>query len=260
MNRTIRTCIVSLSLAGVFGALALAPARIAFADDAPSHGHEHHHGDRQGLLGASLKLTSLTPQQRTSIEQLVDQRRAASAPVRHADAQVLGVLAHQVEQASIDAQGLAATLNVEKGAATAELAVERDGLNRLHGILTPAQRGELVDAIEGHWHARHGHADGGAGGQPNGHHGDALGLTAQQRTQIAANLRAEGPTGQGATFRGMLEAFRGNAFDANGFAMGVAPGERAEKLAQAMVPVLSPAQRATFANRLRARAAHESHG
>jgi Spy/CpxP family protein refolding chaperone len=258
--RALRTGIVSLALAAVVGAAALVPARAAFADD--TAGHHHHHGHRQGLLGAAGKLDSLTADQRSSIEQLIAQSRDARTPVRQADAQVLEVLAHQVEQASIDPQGLAPTLSLEQTAATNESAVERDALNRLHAILTPAQRGQLVDGIEAHFHAGRGHADGGASGEGSpgagrGEHG--LGLTPAQKAQIAANLRAEGGANPGAPMRGMLEAFRGDAFDAGTFLSVVAPGERAEHLAEAMVPVLSPAQRATLANHLRTRAAHESH-
>jgi Spy/CpxP family protein refolding chaperone len=260
MNRTIRTGIASLALAGAVGALALVPARVAFAEDAGAAQGEHHHHGHQGLLGAALKLDSLTADQRSSVEQLIQQRRTASAPVRQADSQVLQVLAHQVEQASINPQGLAPTLNIEKGAVATETAVERDALNRLHGILTPVQRGQLVDAIEAHFHGGHQHADAGTGGPGTGWQGGGHGLdlTAQQRAQIRANLQAEGPTGQGAHMRAMLEAFRGDTFDATGFVTPVGPGERAERFAEAAVPVLSPTQRATFANHLRARAAHES--
>jgi Spy/CpxP family protein refolding chaperone len=226
---------------------------MAYAEDAPAHAH-HHHGHRQGLLGAALTLDSLTPQQRAAIEGLIQQDRAARAPVRKADVPVLEALAHQVEQASIDPQGLAPTLDVEKAAEAAEVVVERGSLNSLHGLLTPSQRAQLVDGIESHQHVHHDRADAGAGHV--GEHG--LGLTPEQRAQIAANLRAEVTSGHRGQMRAMLGAFRGDTFDASQFVMGVAPGERAERLAQAMVPVLTPAQRAILASHLRTRASHES--
>jgi Spy/CpxP family protein refolding chaperone len=260
MNRIFRNTAAVLSLAGLVGALGLGVARTAHADDAAPHAHHGHHGHRQGLLGAALRLDSLTPDQRASIEQLIAQRRTARTPVRQADAQVLEVLAHQVEQASIDPSGLAPTLTAEKTAATAELGVERDTLNRLHSILSPAQRGALVDGVEAHVRSfRQDHADAGVGAAPGGgHDGHGLGLTPDQRAQIAANLRAEGLPGQMGQARAMLEAFRGDAFDASSYLHAIVPGEHAEHLAQAMVPVLTPAQRAQFANRLRTRASHES--
>jgi hypothetical protein len=56
----------------------------------------------------------------------------------------------------------------------------------------------------------------------------------------------------------MLQAFRGDSFDATAFVRAHDRGERIEKLAAAAVPVLTPAQRATLADQLRRRAAHES--
>jgi hypothetical protein len=82
-------------------------------------------------------------------------------------------------------------------------------------------------------------------------------LSPQQRATIRANLKAEGGQFRG-QFHALLEAFRGDSFNASAFVTGFVPGERAERLAEAMVPVLTPAQRATFADRLRARASHES--
>ena len=259
MNRIFRN-VASLSLAGLMGAVALLPARAAFADDAGQPQVQHHrHGHREGLLGAALQLDSISASQHTAIEQLVAERRTAEGPVRQADAQVLEVLAHQVEQASVDLQGLAPTLNVEKGAVAAEGNVERDVLNHLHGILTPAQRGQVADALEARFHG-HGAADAGAPGGERGGNGHGLGLTDAQKAQIRANLQAEAPLAHAGRTRmhDMLEAFRGDSFDASAFVNVVAPGQRAERLAQAMVPVLTPAQRATLAARLRARASHES--
>jgi Spy/CpxP family protein refolding chaperone len=281
MNRWIRTVGVFGALAG---ALAWVPVGVAFADDAAPaqgahHGHKGHH--REGLIHEALKLDSLTSDQRTAIDKLVDQKRAASAPVRAADAQVLTALAKQVEQATVDANALAPVLAGETSAATAESAAERDLLNQLHGILTPAQRNQLVDRVEAkagrmHAWARDAGAPGGAGGPgaghgfagggPHGPWGHALGLTPAQKAQIAANLHAGGsfdggfgPGGPGHGARkAAVESFRGDAFDGGSLAKVEHRGEMAERIAAAMVPVLTPAQRAALANTLRERAAHET--
>ncbi|HEY4014767.1 MAG TPA: Spy/CpxP family protein refolding chaperone [Polyangiaceae bacterium] len=277
MNRWIRTIGVFGVLAGT---LALVPAGVALADDASSaqgahHGHKGHH--REGLIHEALKLDSLTSAQRTAIEKLVDQKRAASAPVRAADAQVLTALAKQVEQATVDANALAPVLAGETSAATAESAAERDILNQLHGILTPAQRSALVDRIEAragrmHAWARDAGAPGAAGSEgfagrgPHGPWGHKLGLTAEQKAQIAANLHASGsldggfgPGGPGHGARkAAVESFRGDTFDGGSLAKVEHRGEMAERLAAAMVPVLTPAQRSALANTLRERAAHET--
>jgi Spy/CpxP family protein refolding chaperone len=277
MNRTIaRTITFGVTLASLAGAVALVPAGVAFAQQntsttQPAH---KHHGHKMGLVGAALKLDSLTDAQRTAIQQLVQTRKTAEVPVRQADAQLLTALATQVEQASIDRAALAPNLTARDTAATAARGVDLDTVQKLHDLLTAAQRGQLVDAIE----ARGGHgADGGAGfghGKGGGRLGmiaQKLGITDQQKQQIIANLRAERgaspDAGARPDFRGAgkawLEAFRGDTFNASASAPNFAPmmehrADRMEDLLTAAVPVLTPAQRSQLATHLRTRAAHES--
>jgi Spy/CpxP family protein refolding chaperone len=205
-----------------------------------------------------------------AIEQLVQTRRSAETPVRQADAQLLTALAQQVEQAAINRAALTPSVTARENAALAARTVDLDTVQKLHDLLTPAQRGQLVDGIEAHFQ---GHAGKGERG-----HGDRLGmiakklgLTDQQKAQIAANFRAErqaeGDSGQHPDFRGAgrawLEAFRGDTFNAsasapNGTQMMERRANKMEDLLAAAVPVLTPAQRAELASHLRARAAHES--
>jgi Spy/CpxP family protein refolding chaperone len=274
MNRRIAR-IVTLAL--LSSAAALVPARAAFAQPPADTGSPgRHHGHREGLLGAALKLDSLTPAQRTAIEQLEQTRRTAETPVRQADAQLLTVLAQQVEQASINRSALAPTLSARESASVTARAAHLDTVQKLHDLLTPAQRGQLVDAAEARFQA---HAD--AGKSDAGHRdhdglgkiAENLGLTDQQKTQILANLHAEHPAsgdaGARPNFRGggkaWLESFRGDAFNANAAPTHLPQqiehrANHMENLLAAAVPVLSQAQRAQLATHLRARAAHESHG
>ncbi len=273
MNRWIARIVTLASLAG---AVALVPAGVAYAQQAATSPHEGHRmGHRMGLIGDALKLDSLTPAQRTSIEQLAQTRRTAEIPVHQADAQVLTVLAQQVEQAAINRQALAPTVSARESAALAARGVDLDTVQKLHDLLTPAQRGQLVDAVEAHFQGHQGgwKADGGPG--PGGHLGEIakkLGLTDQQKAQIASNLRAERQAeGAGAPhpdFRGAgkawLESFRGDAFNASASAPNAQQmmehrANRIEDLLTAAVPVLTPSQRSELASHLRARAAHESH-
>jgi Spy/CpxP family protein refolding chaperone len=273
MNRWIARIVTLASLAG---AVALVPAGVAYAQQAATSPHEGHRmGHRMGLIGDALKLDSLTAAQRTSIEQLAQTRRTAEIPVRQADAQVLTVLAQQVDQAAINRQALAPTVSARESAAVAARSVDLDTVQKLHDLLTPAQRGQLIDAVEANFqaHAGGGKADGGAG-----HHGrlgeiaKKLGLTDQQKAQIASNLRAErqaeGAAAPHPDFRGAgkawLESFRGDAFNASASAPNAPQmmehrANRMEDLLTAAVPVLTPTQRAAVASHLRARAAHESH-
>jgi Spy/CpxP family protein refolding chaperone len=256
-----------VTVASLTGAVALVPAGIAFAQQAPASSQQSpHRGHRMGLIGEALALSSLTPAQRTAIEQLAQTRRAADAPVRQADAQVLTVLAQQVEQASIDRQALAPTVQARESAAATARTVDLGTVQKLHDLLTPAQRGQLVDAAEARMS---GHA-----GNGRGDHlakvAEELGLTDQQKQQIATNLRAErtagGDAGSHVDHRGAgrawLESFRADTFSPS--ASGASAkfehrADRMEDLFTAAVPVLSPTQRAQLASHLRARAAHESH-
>jgi Spy/CpxP family protein refolding chaperone len=272
MNRWINRIV---TVASLVGAVALVPAGVAYAQQAATSQHEgHHKGHRTGLVGAALKLDSLTPAQRTAIEQLAQTRRTAEVPVRQADAQVLTVLAQQIEQASINRAALAPTVSARETAAVAARNVDLDTVQKLHDLLTPAQRGQLIDGIEAHFqgHADAGKGEGGHGGGHLGMIAKKLGLTDQQKAQIASNLRAErqaeGTPAQRPDFRGAgkawLESFRGDAFSASASAANAPQmmehrANRMEDLLTAAVPVLTPAQRSELATHLRARAAHESH-
>jgi Spy/CpxP family protein refolding chaperone len=263
MNRWIHRLV---TFASITSALALVPAGVALAQDAQPQGQAHpgeHHrrGRHQGVFGAALKLESLSSEQRSQVEQLVQARRAASAPVRQADAQLLTVLAQQVESAKVDAQAQTPSLAAEQAAQTSEVQVDRATLARLHAILTPAQRNQLVDAIEARAAQGHQDAEGRTHVTGNGFGGARLGLTPEQKAQIRANL-GEAPRGERKVERGpmhaALESFRGESFDASAVARVQPKGEREARLTNAMIPVLTPNQRTTLATHLRNRAAHES--
>ena len=110
--------------------------------------------------------------------------------MRQADAQVLTVLAQQVEQGKVNPQAVAPSLSAERSAALAELQVDQSTLAQLHSILTPAQRNQLVDAVEARM------AQGGQRWEGKGQGGGGkLGLSAQQKAEIKANLQASRPQG-----------------------------------------------------------------
>jgi Spy/CpxP family protein refolding chaperone len=265
MNRWIARIV---TLASISGAVALVPAGVAFAQQAnDASAPSKHHGHREGLIGAALKLDSLTPAQRTSIEQLVQTRRTAEVPVRQADAQVLTALAQQVEQASIDRNAVAPMVTARDSAAVAARTVDLDTVQKLHDILTPTQRGQLIDGIEAHF-AGNGR---GPGHGRLGMIAKKLGITDQQKAQIMANLRAENPSRGDAGARpdvraqgkAWLDSFRGDTFTASTAGANIpqrveARAEHMEDLLSAAVPVLTSSQRSELATHLRNRAAHES--
>lgn len=270
---------MKLSLRSVFSfvtiatAMSLVPAA-AFAQEGPAqqpvagkHFRHHRGGHKAGLVGAALELDSLTPAQRTQIESLVQARKAASVPVRQANAQVLTVLAQQVEDGKVDEQALAPSVAAERAASMGATRVDQITLAQLHSILTPAQREQLVDGMEARMASMKEHRGEGRRfqGKGRGEGGAAmgkLGLSPEQKAQIKANLEASRPAspprGEKGARKVALESFKGDAF--NPAAMGHAgnPGMREVRLTTAMIPVLTPNQRATVATHLRTRAAHET--
>jgi len=146
MNRWISKVV---TVASVVGALSMGVGGLALANEqgASQHGEHgrHHHG---GLVQAALELDSLKPEQRSQIEQIESQRKAAEVPVRQANAAVLTQLAKQVEQDHIDRAGLKDSLTVEEAAAQAARNVDVNTLVQLHGLLSAQQRNQLVDGIE----------------------------------------------------------------------------------------------------------------
>lgn len=261
MKLSLRTLVGFVTLAS---AVALVPAT-AFAQDepapSPAHAQRHAHraGHSKGLVGAALKLDSLTPQQRGQIEQLAAARKASAVPVRQADAQLLTTLAQQVEAGNVDRAALAPSLAAERNAAMGAARVDQVTVAQLHSILTPEQRNQLVDEVE----AKAGQEGQGGRGW-KGKRGEGfgrLGLSADQKAQIKASLQASRPEraekrGKG-QFKAALESFRGDSFSPMAMSRPMNKGAGEVRRATAMTPVLTAIQRSTVADHLRSRAARE---
>jgi Spy/CpxP family protein refolding chaperone len=265
------------SVASVFtfvSVLGLGSSAVAFAAPAPDaaaaaeagpphHGHRGH-GD---LLRASLHLDSLTTAQRQQIEALVQGEKAAHANVEVARSQLLQAVATQVAAGNVNDVALTPNVQAVEGAIQADEPGDRAALEKLHAILTPAQRVELVTKIEAREH-RGARRPADAGGAPRGEGGPgmwghALNLTDAQKQQIGVNLRSIGPAPDKTVWKEarearqrVLEAFKGDRFvmrevaaprDPRVIEQGV---ERIVRVAKASAPVLTAEQRATAAAKL----------
>jgi Spy/CpxP family protein refolding chaperone len=237
--------------------------------------HHRHHG-RGDLLHASLRLESLSASQRTQIEQLVASEKAATANVRAARGQLTQAVAAGLGAGSVNEQALGPQLQAVEGAIQADEPVMRGTLEKLHAILTPAQRTELVSKIEARearMQARMAERRDGGSAQANeggvGPWGRALGLTDAQRAQIKANL-GSAPAGDPSLRvearverQRVVEAFKGDRFVMSEIAPPADPrlideeAGRMVRLAKAAAPVLTADQRATAAAKLQQMAAHE---
>jgi Spy/CpxP family protein refolding chaperone len=232
-------------------------------------------------LGSAFGEVAITPAQRSEIEKLFKDAEARHAQAKtgseSARKDLLLALAAQVEQGTIDRAALGPKIEAAAGPWTAARTADRAGLERLHAILTPLQRGALVDALEDELSGRGAHRGRGHGKARGGaqHHAhdraqrwaDELALTEAQKDQIKGALRAERGKGHGdeAAKRGpgphlgrTMEAFREDRFVAaagtNETATAHEPAERTLRFMEIAVPVLTPAQRTLAAQKLRERA------
>jgi Spy/CpxP family protein refolding chaperone len=224
----------------------------ALASPAGHGGFGMHEGGPGRFLFRALKELTLTDAQRAQVQQLQSAARA-----RFKD--LMDTLASQIEDGRINRVALQPKLDALKAG--------RADLERLHALLTPEQRAQLVDAAKAHLTGR-GHRHGGH--RWMGKLVSDLQLTDQQRAQVDQALRArlEGkrPAAQRAVARAgftrLLEAFKSDRFVLSDLLPPKATSALAQRRSsqlgkglEAVLPILTPQQRATLAQKIRARLA-----
>lgn len=238
--------------------------------------HRHHH--RGGVMQfVAMSLDTLGPDdvKRPQVEQLQRDLHACMAPTSATHARLLQAVAEGVAAGEIDA--------VRVGAVIAELdpaddTVQECGaetMNRLHALLSPAERVELVEKVQAHWAVWRevNPEESAAGGRPAGRLAALtaeLSLTHDQVTRISAALELSGG-GRSARFdrpraEGRLsafaEAFARDTFDARTLprhGRGGLAHHGASRMAsfyETVTPILTQPQRATLAEHLREHASH----
>jgi Spy/CpxP family protein refolding chaperone len=261
-------------------ATATAASTTAPADDDTASGlmehHRYHHGGVTRFIAMSLDTLGVSPEQRAAIEKLRDSLRASAEPVRAAEQSLLGKLADGLDAGNVDAASADAAVAQVTAAAAGVQAASAGALNELHAVLTPQERGALVDKVESHWSVWQA-ANSDETGPSNRDSGrlatvaTELALTPDQVDKIRPGL-ADGtkavprldPAEIAAHLRAFGDAFRGDRFDARALATGGPAnahlvGWGAAHLVhfvETVSPVLTPEQRATFAEQLREHATH----
>lgn len=247
------------------------------------HGKHGMHGP-DNLLRAALHELELTEAQETTINNAIEKLREGEPPKKPA---MFAALAEGVRAGSIDKAAIEAKLGKD-GAMEEHRARMAEALSTLHATLTKEQRRELVDAIaakmdekgprggKGDWDGKGhggkgkhgGRGDHGMKGGPLGLMLRDLNLTDEQQAKIDQALEANRPSeadreekkeafeAMRAEGKARLQSFAADSFDAKAFlAEGGKMGPKAHldrmitSLA-AIVPVLTPEQRATLADRL----------
>jgi len=272
INRSLGIFIIPLALAGAAcgGSVSSEPVtQGTAATRAPVAVQAH--APQVRMIGDALAEVPLRPDQRTAIEQL-----AADAEARHVQAQAshkdfMLALAAQVETGTIDKAALQPKIDAMTAAWTANRPADRAAFEKLHALLDPEQRGELVDALEAKAASREGgHKGAHAGRGRMKEWATALSLTDDQKAQIKTALQAQHQAAKGEHTheradgehqghgKKVLEAFRADTFSMDA----VAPQANAPKIVNPMaehtmnmlttvLPILTPAQRTLAAQKIR---------
>ena len=241
------------------------------ADLAEHHRH-HHHGGFEMFIAMSLDSLGTTPEQQASITKIQADLHAEMQPAHDAEKAVLatladGIAAGTIDQAKIDT----AVAKLATAAAGVHDAVAAS-LDELHATLTPPQRAALVDKVEAHlavWHHTNSADEPMAKDAHGGHLGKLAkeyGLTPQQVETIRASFQTAIATAPKydraeaeAHMKAFGEAFASDAFDARKLPTDAAVNghmstwgmTRMVALYKAVIPVLTPEQRAKLADSLR---------
>jgi Spy/CpxP family protein refolding chaperone len=237
ISKVIFPCLVAASL--TVGGFALA-------------GQGQKHPKNEGLIGAALHEVELRPDQRTSVEQIASEARAARAPVREAGVALRTALADQIKNDALDSAALAPKVALVADAASKTRAAEDVEIDKLHGILDASQRAALAGKLEA--------SNPKANRHELGRLSKELGLSPEQRKQIATLLkdqragRTEERAQAKAKERSALEAFKREDFQMEKFrpaseARADTVREENERISvlKKIADVLTPDQRAKLA-------------
>jgi Spy/CpxP family protein refolding chaperone len=279
----------ALAAVGCGGASANArpPATAASASDVDEvaaglteHHRHHHHGGVTLLVALSLDTLGISPEQRPAVEKIRRDLHARMEPALAAQQRLAAALADGVAAANLDERTVDAAIAQVSAAAATVHDASTDALNELHAVLTPPERAALVDKVEAHWSVwQRANAEETGPANPEGGRlamlTTELGLTQDQVAKIRAGL-GDGmkavprldPQEIATHIQTFGNAFRSEKFDAKALtgansANAHLAGWGAAHLAhfiEAVSPVLTPDQRAEFAQRLREHSVHGNGG
>jgi hypothetical protein len=246
--------------------------------------HSYHHGGIMRFISMSLDTLGVPPDRRAQVEKLHHELDASMQPERDAERSFVVTLARGIADGRVDAHAIGLEKEKLSAAAAAVLgATTASELNQLHALLTPLERTTLFYKAEGHWEvwrAANSEASLGRSGSAGG--GDQLerlvrlagelALNPAQVDTIRAQLRtADLPSSEEPDDKLVKEvddrlesfgaAFCADTFDARSLAadsvsdahLATAGAMRMARFFELAAPVLTPAQRALLAVRLRER-------
>lgn len=222
------------------------------------------------FVAMSLDTLGTGDAKRPQVEKLQRDLRTEMAPARDATKNLLLTLADGVAAGAVDKAKVDSTLATLATAADAEDQAGLQTLNKLHAILSPAERAALVDKVEAHWEVwRQVNHEEKAGERERGGRlarlAEDLSLTPDQVSSIStayhtalAGLRVEFDPQKGeARVNAFSTKFAAKSFDAKSVAASVhLAGYGSARMAlfyETVAPVLTPEQRTKLAEQLRER-------
>ncbi len=256
-----------------------ATAAPAAAAPAEQHGHRMHH-PIVAMLMEDLAQVGIKPEQKSTIdgiqadlEKLGDATKDAKAALDKDVAD--GVAAGKLDKSKVDA-------DVKKlvAAADSTAAAAQEAVNKLHKTLDAAQRKKLVELVRAKGKDHEEHMKAQMADHEKNEHGrmdkiaEHLGLTAEQKDKLKAKLEAgmkgemgkmkEHHAGMQKHMKALGDAFESDKFDAKKVGVGEHMGEMAKMMAngrirfvEAVLTVLTPEQRAKFAEHVKQHADDE---
>jgi Spy/CpxP family protein refolding chaperone len=238
--------------------------------------HRHHHRGFAGLVFMAVETLGIAPDQQVAVDKIRKELYANMRPLREANGSLLRVLGDGVATGTIDKTKVDAAVDKASAASATVPAATADTLNALHAALRPEQRAALVDKVDAHWTVW---KDTNAGDETTdetkphsrlAHLTMEIELTSAQVDKVRANLDGKkdtkkpfDATAADAYIKAFDAAFVADNFDAKKLPASatdnthvVAWGaERMARFYEALVPVLTPAQRTKVADELHQRAA-----
>jgi Spy/CpxP family protein refolding chaperone len=224
------------------------------------------------MLGEALGQVPLTATQRTQIEKLASEAEARQGDAGAVWKDLTSALADQVQAGRVDRAALQPRIDAFTAALQRSQPADRAALEQLHALLSADQRAAFVDALTANVREHKGAA--------RDTHGtkwaDDLKLTDEQKAQVRLALRqahasresdshepgrapgGDHPWAGGGHHAAVLSAFRQDRFVIDEVApphdlsaVAASASDRVLRMAEAVLPLLTPEQRAVAAQRIR---------
>jgi Spy/CpxP family protein refolding chaperone len=276
------------SAAPVAASAAPAPAAAPAAAPAEHHGHKGGH-PMVAMLVDELGQVGIKPEQKAAVDAIVADMEKMGDATKEARTQLSSDIAEGAAAGKLDKAKIDADVKKLAQAADATAATMQDNVNKLHKTLDPTQRKKLVELMrakgkehEEHMKAEMGEHEKGAHEHEKGDHdkashgehgrmdkmGEMLGLTPEQKEKLKGKLEAGMKAEMGKMkehhaemekrMKAIGDAFETEKFDAKKAGVGEKGGEMVKMMTggkihmvEAVLSVLTPEQRAKFAEHLR---------